>query len=456
MDDEKKTGTGVSDSISRRGFLGKTAQGAAGLAVAGSLGGLVAPPALAASPRASKTSIVFQSGLTGGDGDAMLALVRQFMKQNPDISVKNEFVDWGTFFSKLFAALAAGKGPDVFIIHLQEMLEFQSKNALFQVDNWFGGKSGLPEKDFSPTALKYIKYQGHIWGVPLDLHGFGMYANPALLKKAGLPMTRPNSPEEFLHYAQKMTLDKHGRDATSKNFDPKNIVQWGTSTVWDSPPTFLMTLWQAGGNTVSADGKTATFNTPQVKQALSTWHDFIFKYNVCGKPSVVNSVTNNLYFANKLAMRPDGDWIRSFFIQNPKMGRLCWSMPRFNGNKDVAWASGHVLVSPNGLASSKQDAVRRFVTWLSNHDLQWSETAGHVPARVSAQKNPVLKSYWPQRVFAKELPEIGRIETPNQNIGQLETAFTQQVDGYWNGTVSLADAMSKGQSAMSRAMSGVG
>jgi ABC-type glycerol-3-phosphate transport system substrate-binding protein len=282
-----------------------------------------------------------------------------------------------------------------------------------------------------------------------------MFVNPALLKKAGLPLTRPSSPEEFLHYAQKTTIDKHGHDATSKSFDPNNVAQWGTTTNWDSPPMFLTTLWQFGGNTLSPDGKQATLNTPQTRDALTFWHDLIFKYHVCGKPSVVNNVTNNLFFANKLAMRPDGDWIRSFFIQNPKMGRLAWFMPRF-GKKDVAWESGHVLVAPSGLSGAKEDAVRRFVTFLANHELQWSETAGHVPARVSAQRDPALRTFWPQNVFAKELPEIGRIESPNVNIGQVQDAYTRPVDGYWNGTESLSQAMSSAQSAVQRAISGGG
>jgi ABC-type glycerol-3-phosphate transport system substrate-binding protein len=188
-----------------------------------------------------------------------------------------------------------------------------------------------------------------------------------------------------------------------------------------------------------------------MKSALNYWHDLIFKYHVCGKPSVVNNVTNNLFFANKLALRPDGDWIRSFFIQNPKMGQLCWPMPTF-GKKDVTWESGHVLVAPAGLSGSKQDAVRRFITWLSNHDLQWSETAGHVPARISAQKNPALKNYWPQKVFAAELPSIGRIETTTVNIGQVEDAYTRAVDGCWNGTMSVASAMSQAQSGAQRAL----
>lgn len=440
-------------TYNRRDFLRLSAATAAGAAAAGSLVALPAGTASAKSTSASKTTIVFQSGLTGGDGDAMLALVNQFMKENPDISVKSEFINWGTFFDKLFAALAAGNGPDVFIIHLQEMLEFQTKNTLYQVDNWFGGASGLPEKDFSPLAMKYVGYQGHLYGVPLDLHGFGMFVNPALLKAAGLPLTRPNSPDELLHYLQKLTVDKNGHDATQKSFNPSNITQWGISTVWDAPPTFLMTLWDFGGDTLSSDGKTATMNTPAMQNTLSYWHDLIFKYHVCGKPSVVNNITNNLFFANKLALRPDGDWIRSFFLQNPKMGQLCWPMPRFGTVKDYTWESGHVLVAPAGLASDKEAAVRRFITWLSNHDLQWSETAGHIPARISAQRNPALNNFWPQKVFAKELPTIGRVEMTTTNIGQFETAYTQSVDGCWNGTMSVSAAMSQAQSGGQRALS---
>lgn len=439
-------------TVSRRDLLSTAGKVTAG-AVAGAalLKAGNAPTVFARSASAGTTTIDFQSGLTGGDGDAMLALVKQFMKENPDIKVNSQLIDWGTFFTKLFAALAAGNGPDVFIIHLQEMLEFQSKNALYQTDGWFGG-SGLQEHDYSSQELGYVGYQGHLYGVPLDLHGWGMYANPALVQKAGLSLAGPKSPEEFLNYMLKLTLDKNGNNAASKSFDPSNIVQWGTSTDWDAPPTFLQTLWSFGGDTLSADGKTATMNTPAFTNALNYWHDLIFKYHVCGKPSVVNPIANNLFFGNKLATRLDGNWIRSFFLQNPKMGQLCWTMPTF-GSKDYAWESGHVLVAPAGLGSDKQDAVRRFVTWLSRHDVTWSATAGHIPARTSSQHNPALKSLWPQSFFAKELPTIGRIETTTVNIGQVETAFTNAVDGYWNGTISLSKALSTAQSGAEQALS---
>ncbi len=450
MSDEIQKNETDTPGLSRRTFLGKTAQGAAGLAVAGALGTGLALPKRASA--AGTTTIDFQSGLTGGDGDAMLALVKQFMKENPNIKVNSQLIQWGTFYTKLFAALAAGKGPDVFVIHLQEMLQFQSKNALFQMDGWFGGSSGLKQSDFTAQELKYTTSQGHAYGVPLDLHGWGLYANPALVQKAGLSMAGPKSPDEFLHYAQKLTLDKNGNNAAAKNFDSSHIVQWGTTTSWDSPPTFLQTLWSFGGDTWSADGKTATLNTPAFTNALNYWHDLIYKYHVCGKPSVVNPITNNLFFGNKLGMRLDGNWIRSFFVQNPKMGHMSWTMPTF-GSKDVTWSSGHVLVAPAGLSSDKEAAVRRFVTWLSDHDVQWSETAGHIPARISSQHNPAIAKLWPQNYFAKELSTIGRIETPTVNLGQAETAYTTAVDGYWNGTVSLSKAISSAQSGVQQALS---
>jgi ABC-type glycerol-3-phosphate transport system substrate-binding protein len=439
------------EAISRRTLLKTTGKAAAGLAVAGTLGNALAMPYVVSAKNAEATTTIdFQSGLTGGDGDAMLALVKQFMKENPDIKVNSQLIDWGTFFTKLFAALAAGNGPDVFIIHLQEMLEFQTKNALLQVDNYFGG-SGLQESDYSKQELNYVSYQGHIYGVPLDLHGWGLYANPALIQKAGLSLAGPKTSDEFIHYAQKLTLDNKGHDATMSSFDPSHIVQWGTTTSWDSPPTFLQTLWSFGGDTLSADGKTATLNTPAMTNALNYWHNLIFTNHVCGKPSVVNSITNNLFFGNKLAMRLDGNWIRSFFVQNPKMGHLTWMMPTF-GSKEVAWQSGHVLVAPAGLASNKQAAVQRFITWLSRHDVTWSATAGHIPARTSSQHNSMLKNLWPQNYFAKELPTIGRIETPTPNIGQAETAFTNAVDGCWNGTITVAKAQSQAQSGVQQAL----
>ena len=63
----------------------------------------------------------------------------------------------------------------------------------------------------------------------------------------------------------KLTVDKNGNDATSADFDPANIVQWGFDSQWaDNSPTAETALFGAG-SFLADDGKTA-----QIPDAMRT------------------------------------------------------------------------------------------------------------------------------------------------------------------------------------------
>ncbi len=213
--------------------------------------------------------------------------------------------------------------------------------------------------------MHYVQYQGHIYGMPLDMHGWGFYFNPTLLQKAGLPLRTANSGEELTMWARKLTIDKNGNNGLSKNFDGSNVKVYGLATSWDAPPTFLTTLWSFGGNTLSADGKTALFNTPQMRDAVNFWHDLIFKYHAVAKPASYGANGPWSAYANSaLAMVPDGDWMRNWFPLHRNVKVQAVFMPIF-GSKRVAWMSGHVISCPAGLSGDKKTAAYTFMRWLS-------------------------------------------------------------------------------------------
>jgi ABC-type glycerol-3-phosphate transport system substrate-binding protein len=301
--------------------------------------------------------------------------------------------------------------------------------------------------------MHYVQYQGHIYGMPLDMHGWGFYFNPTLLQKAGLPLRSPNSGEELTMWARKLTTDKHGNNALSKSFDSGNVKVYGLATSWDAPPTFLTTLWSFGGNTLSADGKKALFDTPQMRDAVNFWYDLIFKYHAVSKPAAYGANGPWSAYANSaLAMIPDGDWMRNWFPLHRNVKVQCVFMPVF-GSKRVAWMSGHVISCPAGLSGDKKTAAYTFMRWLSGKGLQWTSGAGHIPARISQRKSRAVMALWPQKVYGPELAEIGRIEQPSTVFFDVQGAYVPAIDGAWNGTKSVSTSLSDAQSAVTRALS---
>ena len=51
-----------------------------------------------------KVTLRFWNGFTGPDGRTMLALVKRFNRENPDVHVVMQRMEWGTYYNKLFVS----------------------------------------------------------------------------------------------------------------------------------------------------------------------------------------------------------------------------------------------------------------------------------------------------------------------------------------------------------------
>ncbi len=438
--------------ISRRDLIKTGGKVAAGIAAAGALGQIAGAPTVLASSSRASTTLNFLTGLAGPDGQTMQAIVKQFNQAHPNITVKMQIIGtWPQFYSKLLPALTGGTAPEVFTTHVQEMLYFQANGLFAKIDDLFG--PSLPESDFAAQPMQYVKYAGHVYGMPLDMHGWGFYLNPKLLQAAGLPLRSPGSGEELMQWARKLTIDSSGNNGLSKNFNGSKVKVYGLASSWELP-TLLETIWSFGGNTLSPNGKTATFNTPQVREAFTYWHDLIFKYHAVNKPAAYGTigVWDSAYSKNQVAMVPDGDWMRNWFPAHKNVGVRSVFMPRFGPNR-VAWMSGHVIAAPASLPSEKKDAVYTFMRYLSSQGVAWTTGAGHIPARTSQRKSQQVTRLFPQSTYAPELAEIGRIEQPSKVFFDVQDGYDPQFTALLNGTKSVDGAISAAQSVVSRALS---
>ena len=62
------------------------------------------------------------------------------------------------------------------------------------------------------------------------------WRNCDLFDAAGVPCdTFPTSADEYVDLAKTLTLDGDGNNAHSDDFDPDNVVQWGTAIAWYRP-----------------------------------------------------------------------------------------------------------------------------------------------------------------------------------------------------------------------------
>lgn len=420
------------------------------------LAGLVAASGLSAQDDANKPivtqtgqanakiKLVFWNGLTGSDGVTLDGIVKKFTDANPDISVRVEKMQWGTYFDKLLTSLVSGNGaPDMFLLHEFEIPQFASQGVLYETSEFFKPKGELDKADYEPAYIKALAYDGQTYGVPLDRHGWGVVVNKDLFKKAGLdPAKTPKNAAEFIALAQKLTIDKNGKHPNEAGFDEKNVVQWGTFASWPKP-NFLSTLWQFGGNWT--DGKKATLDTPEAHKALQFWVDLIYKYKVSPKPAGYDGWQS---FANqKLAIIPEGCWMYNFLVDN-KVPFGVWEYPQIGDKKAAVWTSGHVMYMPASASGANLAATKKLITYLSQNTSQWA-TAGMPPASLKV-RNALKASEVPIAVtYGASFKRQGQFDIGHLAITEIiDKGYAPELDNALNGLKTVDQALKDANKAV--------
>ena len=150
------------------------------------------------------------------DSDTMAKAISEYKKRNPlvkGIEYKKMTVD--SYENDLRDALAAGKGPDIFLIHDTWMTKHQDKMAPApdQVVN-----AKMMQDLFVDVVSQDFVKESKVYAVPLSVDSLALYFNKDLLNQAGLSAP-PRTWAEFDEAVTRLTkIDSFG-----------NIVQSGTA-----------------------------------------------------------------------------------------------------------------------------------------------------------------------------------------------------------------------------------
>ncbi len=147
---------------------------------------------------------------------------------------------------------------------------------------------------FSSKIFKsmFFKIDGEekIYGLPFTYSPLVIYYNKDIFERSGIPYpptewnTTDWTYDKLLSYAEKMTLDTHGRNASELDFNWNKTVQYGYEGLDSSLRSWVGKYFDKNGLPVSSgisdDGKTAMMNTPEWKRALKDFRDQMYKYKI--------------------------------------------------------------------------------------------------------------------------------------------------------------------------------
>jgi multiple sugar transport system substrate-binding protein len=175
---------------------------------------------------------------------------------------------------------------------------------------------------FDPALSDYfaIGKEGATIGVPYATYPSFIYYNKKLFDEAKLPYPptkvgdlydgKPWDMEAVRNLGMKLTVDKNGNDATSADFDPENIVQWGFDMQWADDRADTEATIFGSSSVVSADGKTAQI-TDQFKTGLKWLNDGVWKdHFIPTYPQIQSDLLGkgNQFQSGNLAMADTHSW----------------------------------------------------------------------------------------------------------------------------------------------------
>jgi multiple sugar transport system substrate-binding protein len=378
-------------------------------------------------------TLAYWNGFTGGDGPAMQALVKEFMGEHDNVELKNNTLDWADFYQRLPAAAKAGKGPDVGVMHLDQLATNAARQVIAPLDD-LAEALGLDEADFAPAVWGPGIYKDERYGVPLDVHTIAMYYNKEHFAKAGIKEapTDATSLEEACKALQ---------DAGFKH-------PFWMPNQWPAHLMFLSLLWQFGGEPYAEDGSEATYDDEAGEQALGWMREQVDKgYS----PENVDIDAQYVAFKNgQNSITWDGIW-QINDLEDSGLDYGIATLPVI-GDELAAWANSHNFFMTQQAAGDKDraNAAKTFIGWMSEQSSSWSE-AGMVPARNSAREEPEFTDSVQYQIreqvdglhFLPPVPGLGDVQMPT-----LEVAVNEAVLG----KTPPADALSKYASNASKMM----
>lgn len=349
-------------------------------------------------------------------------LTNKFNAEHANIQVERlGGSEWGTYYDALNTTFAGGNPPDVAVMHGSNLPDYTSRDLLKPIDDDLTA-AGVDSGDWTDPARGAVTYDGNIYGIPFDLHANLWHLNVDLFEEAGLiddegnPIL-PGSRQEFMEHAQTM------QETTGATYLATDASQFPIGV------RIMFTLvWQQGSDLISADGTTATVDTPEAHEAL----DFMLEIFEKGyaNPEHNYDAAQEEFLTGEAAVLHNGTWAVDQYNREADFTYKVVDFPTLY-DEPAVWANSHMWVVPQQPGGDAQyDAAIEFITFLNDHVEDWSTGTGHLASRHSVLSSDSYAEA-PQRSNYANTANIARLVPAILNWQATEDILKEELESTW-------------------------
>ncbi len=416
----------------------------------------------------------------GADDVGLSRAIEAFDRAHPEIEVEigtageaESSSRGGGSTQRLLTAIAGGVAPDVVFQDRFTIGGLAARGAFMPLDSLLSATPAIRADDFYPAALAECVSGGQLYGLPFDIDARALFYNKTLFRRAGLDPDRPpRTWAELQAYARRLTT----RDADGR------ITTLGFSPTYGNTFYYLYSFLN-GGRFLSADGRHATFQTPENLAALR-FMTATFD-SLGGRQTAVDPFERGFgtdlvdpFATGRVAMKIDGNWaLDRIARRDPDMDVGFAPPPTPDGRPGTTWSGGFAFVIPTGAAHPREAwQLMTFLATQAGHDAEARaqaeanaaaghpfaipKLAAHRPSNVARQRDypiqqPALRSgyetfvglldrtsYRPvtpvgQRLWDEQLRAMNRATlgtaTPEIALRDADRAVQADLDAFYGG-----------------------
>ncbi len=379
-----------------------------------------------------KDKLVLWSLFSGGDGEFMDKIIKEYNATNPKKQVQSVMLVWADYYTKLATAVAAGKGPDIGISHISKLPELVDQGIVIPIDN-YTKNSGTDWSKYTDSMNAGVTFDGSHYAMPLDTHAEIMFVNKDIIQKAGLsldsngqlPVKNADDFRSTLGKLKSVVPDGSTALALPQKGDDPYRVWWATYFQMGGTP-----LVNEAGDQITMDKAIAVKAAEFVK---SLYSDGYVNPGIEDHQKYFQGGQAGLVFA--------GTWATGAFEQTKDLKFVAQPYPQLF-DKNSCWADAHTMIIPTKKSRSDEDtqAAVDFINYVSSKGaLTWAGS-GQIPSNLDVQSSQEYKDM-PYRSDYAEAAKTAVLPSKNPHFYAMKDAMIKNLDTIWTNQTSPTDAV---------------
>lgn len=292
------------------------------------------------------------------DSDAFKEIIAAFREVNPHVGkIDYRKISEQDYRQELIEAMAANKGPDIFLIHNTWLPSFNDKIEPMS-ERIIGAQEFL--QNFVDVAAKDFVIGGKIYALPLSVDSLALYYNKDLFNAAGI-VSPPATWEEFDQAVQKLTrIDEFG------NITRSGAAMGTAYNINRSTDILGLLMFQNGNAIVDTAKGEVTISNEQGRGALEYFVKFARSNSPVYTWNLKNHYSIDSFYEGTTAMMINYSWhYNTIKNKNAKLNFAVAPVPQPSTGQAVNYANYWGFAVAKGKSAGVTHEAQQFVRFMT-------------------------------------------------------------------------------------------